>query len=189
MNEKINIGDSLRKKRKQENITMKALSDQTGLSIGYLSNVERNITSPTILNLQKICEALHTSLGDLVTRPEENGIVIRAKDRRQTIDENHNIHILTMDFGLSEGYSLLMINDPSSPYSSFEGTEWTHGITEVGYVVSGRIRVVINSTAYDLERGDSILIRENTPHKVYNLSTTEKVVTYWTRYQKRTDEQ
>ncbi|MCI2132271.1 MAG: cupin domain-containing protein [Eubacterium sp.] len=168
---------------------MKALSDQTGLSIGYLSNVERNITSPTILNLQKICEALHTSLGDLVTRPEENGIVIRAKDRRQTIDENHNIHILTMDFGLSEGYSLLMINDPRSPYSSFEGTEWTHGFTEVGYVVSGRIRVVINSTAYDLEQGDSILIRENAPHKVYNLSTTEKVVTYWTRYQKRTDEQ
>ena len=112
---------------------------------------------------------------------------VPPKVKQNPPEPTHNIHILTMDFGLSEGYSLLMINDPSSPDSSFEGTEWTHAFAEVGYVISGRMRVVVNDKSYDIEAGDSILIHANMPHKVYNLSTTEKVVTYWTRYQKRSD--
>ena len=79
-------------------MTLQELAQATGLSTGYISNIERNMTSPTLSNLQKICEVFDTSLGDLIERTVQNRIVIRRDERAKYIEENQDMKIEDIDF-------------------------------------------------------------------------------------------
>lgn len=57
-----NIGQRIKEIRKSKSITIQKLSQFTDLSVGYLSNLERNQASPTLNNLQRICVALGISI-------------------------------------------------------------------------------------------------------------------------------
>ena len=61
-----NIGQRIKEIRKSKSITIQKLSQFTDLSVGYLSNLERNQASPTLSNLQRICVALGISIRDLL---------------------------------------------------------------------------------------------------------------------------
>ena len=52
------LGAQVRKIRKSKNFTLKELAEQTGLSIGYISQIERNLTDPSLFTLRKISAAL-----------------------------------------------------------------------------------------------------------------------------------
>lgn len=173
------IGSSIRRLRKLQNMTLQQLSAATGLSLGYLSYIERNAKSPTLINLQKICEVLNTSLGDLLERNAEEKVVVRREEREITIDEKNNTKIETVDFGEEHGCYLFMTIEPGS---SFEGTYWTHKYDEVGTVISGELRVDIDGETYDLRQGDTILVKAHSRHCCYNRSDTESVITFWSRY-------
>ena len=62
-----NIGQRIKEIRKSKSITIQKLSQFTDLSVGYLSNLERNQASPTLNNLQRICVALGISIRDLLS--------------------------------------------------------------------------------------------------------------------------
>ncbi|MDO5409430.1 MAG: helix-turn-helix domain-containing protein [Lachnospiraceae bacterium] len=173
-----NIGTNIRRMRKAQRITLQQLAESSGLSVGYLSNVERNVTSPTLINLQKICEVLKTSLGDLLERNEREKIVIRKDEREITVDEEKNTRIETLEFGKEFGSCLYMTIEPES---NFEGTVWQHECHEVGTIISGEMRVEMEGVSYDLREGDTILVKAHTPHCCYNTSKTEAVVSYWFR--------
>lgn len=173
------IGNSIRKLRKQQNLTLLELAAKTNLSVGYLSNVERNAKSPTLVKLQKICEVLNTSLGDLLDRNAEERVIIRRDDREITVYEENNTIVETIEFGEPYGSYLYMTIEPNS---SFEGTAWTHKFSEVGTVLSGKLSVDVDGEFYHLNEGDTILIRANSRHRCYNNSDNEPVVTYWARH-------
>lgn len=97
------IGSSIRRMRKAQHMTLQQLAEASQFSVGYLSNVERNVTSPTLINLQKICEVLKTSLADLLERNEREKVVIRWKEREITVDEVNNTRIETLEFGREYG--------------------------------------------------------------------------------------
>ena len=52
------LGEQIRNIRKSRDFTLKALAQQTGLSIGYISQIERNLTDPSLSTLRKISAAL-----------------------------------------------------------------------------------------------------------------------------------
>ena len=81
---------------------MQQLAEATGLSTGYLSNLERNVNSPTLVNIQKICEALDISLGDMVERNREESIIVRKDEREVVIDEQNSIRLENIDYGLDK---------------------------------------------------------------------------------------
>jgi transcriptional regulator with XRE-family HTH domain len=64
------MGDELRRARQQAGITQEQLSFRAGLSRPYISQLERNLKSPTVETLFLICEALGISAADLVRRVE-----------------------------------------------------------------------------------------------------------------------
>ncbi|MGN0204227.1 MAG: helix-turn-helix domain-containing protein [Coprococcus sp.] len=173
------IGTNIRSLRKARGLTLQQLADASNLSVGYLSNVERNVTSPTLINLQKICEVLQTSLADLLERNEKERVVIRREERELTVDEVKNTRIETLEFGQEFGSYLFMTIEPGS---SFEGTTWSHACNEVGVILSGEMRVEMEGISYNLREGDAILIKAHTTHSCYNSSETEPVVSYWSRF-------
>lgn len=162
------IGSKIKEIRKQKNITIQKLSQFTDLSVGYLSNLERNQASPTLNNLQKICVALEVSLRDLLTPHEEEKILLRKEDSKLYEYEEYKLNIRRIDFGKKRGiyeYSTYEVGEDIPP-------SWGHHpYPEVGTILEGRMEVVLDDVSYILEEGDSIYIKPHTYHTMRNAGT------------------
>ena len=66
---------------------MKDLSARSGLSISYLSMLERGLSSPTIANLNKICRAFNITLSGLVLTLDQDKILVKKDERRRIYDD------------------------------------------------------------------------------------------------------
>lgn len=172
------IGGSIRSLRKSKKKTLQQLAQETGLSTGYLSNIERDFTSPTLANLQKICEIFNTSLGDLLERNAEEKIIIRKKDREGYVDDDTNMKIEIIDFGLQ---TVSFLSVELAPLSETRNEWWTHTYGEVGTVQQGKLNVILEGDEFFLEEGDSIYIKANTKHSFYNDSADEACLSFWVR--------
>lgn len=171
------IGFSVREHRRKKGMTLQQLSETTGLSIGYLSNLERNANSPTLVNIQKICEALGISFYTLLERNKEENIIIRRDQREKLISEENNMLLENIDFGLENESFIYMTIEPDSPG---DGLSWEHEYAEVGTVIKGRLTLDLENQTFELSEGDTILIKAHTRHCYYN-RTNESCVSYWTR--------
>ena len=60
------LGEKIKAIRKKLGYTLQELSEKTELSIGFLSNIERDLNSPSISNLQQICQALNVNLMEIL---------------------------------------------------------------------------------------------------------------------------
>lgn len=172
------IGRSIRSFRKTNKITLQQMSSETGLSVGYLSNIERNITSPTLTNLQRICEVFNTSLGDLLERNAQERVIITKEERELYVDNVTDMSIDIVDFGIDE-VSFLFVK--LEPLSDTKEERWTHEFDEVGTVISGQLTVMLENEEIDLKEGDSIYVKANTKHSFFNKSETEVSISHWTR--------
>ena len=172
------VGTSIRKLRKQRKMTLQQLSEAVGLSVGYLSYLERNEKSPTLVNMARICEALNTSMADLLELNSQEKVVIRKDEREITVDEASNVRIETVDFGKEYGNYLYMTMEPGG---SFDGTFWEHKCHEIGTILSGTMAVQIEGDRYELEEGDTVLIKAHSRHCCYNLGD-KPVIAFWSRF-------
>ena len=153
------IGADIRALRKARKLTLTQLADKLGRSLGWLSQVERDISTPSIDDLRAICAALDAPLSILFrsthSNPDEVGRIVRATARRA---------IGTVE-GLSE--SLLspdLTDEFEVVHSTFapgaERSETTTRATqELAYLVSGRLDVWIGDKAFNVAQGDSFRIR------------------------------
>lgn len=171
------IGSSLRSLRKSKKVTLQQMARETGLSTGYLSNIERNVTSPTLTNIQRICEVLNSSLGDLLERNAEEKIVIRKADREILIEEP-SMRVESIDFGIP---NTCFLHVEMPPDTDIRDEWWTHEFDEVGTVLEGAMWVDMDGKTFELHRGDSIYVKAHTRHNYYNKSKTEYSKSYWTR--------
>ncbi|HSN35898.1 MAG TPA: helix-turn-helix domain-containing protein, partial [Arthrobacter sp.] len=64
------IGSRIRAARQSQRLTIEQVADATGLTKGFLSRVERDLTSPSVASLVTLCQVLSISIGDLFAAPE-----------------------------------------------------------------------------------------------------------------------
>ena len=171
------IGKKIKYYRKQVNLSLKEISERTGLSMGYLSNLERDQTSPTYDNLCSICDAMSVSVVDLIMDTVSYQCVIKKNERPQIYSNNYRVkYEFTTDKGLNmQGMCLTFPED----YWGVE-TSWGHDTDEFGIVTKGAFAFEINCETYILEEGDSIYIKARTPHK-WRKITQGECVSYWTK--------
>ena len=79
------LGEKIKTIRKNKDYTLKQLSEITGLSIGFLSNIERDLNSPSINNLQQICSALGINLMEILDEEIASNPVTRAAEREEIL--------------------------------------------------------------------------------------------------------
>lgn len=60
------VGDYIKDIRKGNKMSVRVLAEKTGLTIGYISNIEKNRSSPTLSTLNKICDALNIPLSEFL---------------------------------------------------------------------------------------------------------------------------
>ena len=172
------LGQDLRVLRKQRGLTLAELGESVGRSVGWLSQVERDISEPSLDELRALSAALGVPItsffGKAPTDPREEGRVVR-KDARRPL--GHRVD------GLAEELlSPDLTDDFEVIHSTFApGSERieppTRATQEVGYIVSGQLDVIIDGDRFTLTPGDSFRIRGE-PFRWAN-PTSEPCVVIW----------
>lgn len=165
-----NIGQRIKEIRKSKSITIQKLSQFTDLSVGYLSNLERNQASPTLNNLQRICVALGISIRDLLSPSGKERTLIRQEEQQLYEYDEYKLQIRRLDFGKKRGIYEFSTYDPETKDTP---PSWgLHPYAEVGVILEGKMEVNLDGTVYLLGPGDSIYIKPNLYHTMRNAGDT-----------------
>ncbi|WP_368186006.1 helix-turn-helix domain-containing protein [Aestuariibius sp. HNIBRBA575] len=154
------LGADLRALRKARGYTLTDLAESLGRSVGWLSQVEREMSDPSVSDLRAMAKALDVSVSSLFrtssTPTNEDGLIVRKSSRRP---------IGSRDDGLVEELlSPDLTDDFEVVHSTFEpGALMNDAVTrptqEVGYVVGGKLTLWIDDVEFNLSPGDSFRIR------------------------------
>lgn len=171
------IGKKLKFQRNQAKLTLKDLSERTGLSIGYLSNIERDLTSPTLDNLQLICNSMSIDMITVISGANSFNPCIRKDERKVMFGTDSRIHyqMLTGENLKLRGFCQIL---PAGYDDAV--TSWGHEMDECGVVIEGVLHLEIDGVPYVLEPGDSVYLLAHTVHKFKRLSEEDCVI-YWFR--------
>lgn len=155
------LGAAIRKRRKQMQMTLQALSDRSGVSVGYLSQVERDNATPTLGTLAQIADALDAPLDYFIAAPKPTDGLTRAGMRPQFSLPNSALtyEALAADFPGSELSSYILTVPPgyASETVSHEGEEMI-------FVLEGEIEQGLDGQPIRMGVGDSLHYSGQLPH-------------------------
>lgn len=174
------IGQKIRSKRKSKNLTIVELSEQIDVTSGYISQIERDLISPSLSVLKRLSEALEIPLSSLFLEEDTNSVVtIQQADRTKVKFGNINVEVEFIT-------PLIRNNDKSNNVEAFmfklKPRMWLseqtiiHESKECMYVLCGKIECHIGSNIYNVSKGDSLCVPENTGHMILNNSDGETEV-------------
>lgn len=154
------LGADLRALRKARGLTLTEMADELGRSVGWLSQVERDKSEPSISALRQIAEVLDVSVSSLFGQDavpfEEQGYVVRATARRPIGSRAAGLVEQLLSPDLTDDFEV--VHSTFEPGASLE-TLVKRPTQEVGYIVSGRLDICIDGAWHTLGEGDSFRIR------------------------------
>lgn len=153
------LGADLRALRKARRLTLLDLSGQLGRSVGWLSQVERDISAPSINDLRDIARILDVSVSSLFraeSSAAEAGYVVRQGSRRPIGSREAGLVEELLSPDLTDAFEVV--------HSTFEpGAVLPQPVArptqEVGYVIQGRLTLWVGEQEFKLAAGDSFRIR------------------------------
>lgn len=153
---KSNLGFDIRGLRKSRGLTLNELALKMKRSVGFLSQVERGISSPSIDDLRVIAKALNVPVSWFFVTESSNeaerGVIVRSHSRRALGTEETGIveELLSPDLGGSfEVFRTEIAPQAEMTEPVFRETE------EAGFVVSGEFDLWIEDSLFHLNAGDS----------------------------------
>ena len=164
------IGSLVKSIRKSSGITLKELAGGCGLSVGYLSLLERGLNSPTITNLHKICQVLNITLADLFTHLNNDQNIVKKDGRRVIFETPGSLKYEAVTEGNRHINSTCM-----TIYDDVRHESDSHIADEFGYIVKGSMTIVIDGMSYELGEGDAVYIRAGSVHSCHKTSDCECV--------------
>ncbi|OIQ35309.1 MAG: Cro/Cl family transcriptional regulator [Roseobacter sp. MedPE-SWchi] len=164
------IGQRMRELRKAKGLTLKQLAATTDLSIGYLSQLERQDADPSIRALNVIGKALGVGINWFFPDPDaeqnpEIGYVVRA-DRRRALRFASGIKDELLSPSLAG--QLEMVLTTFEPGASSGEELYAHRGEEAGFIVEGQLEVTIKEQVFLLAVGDTIQFASDQPHRYRN---------------------
>ena len=168
----MDIGKKLKELRIQNDLTLNDLASRCELTKGFLSQVEHNLTMPSIATLADIVEALGSNLSEFFREEEEKQIVFTAQDFFEDEQEDYKIEWVIPNAQKNEMEPILLTLHPRCKSRNMEA----HQGEEFGYVLSGSVDLMLDETAYHIREGDSFSYRTSKQHYLMNNGTIAAVV-------------
>ncbi len=153
------LGADIRALRKSRGITLQAMASRLGRSVGWMSQIERDLSTPSIEDLRAMAAVLEVPLSLLFstspTDANEAGRIVRRNDRRPLGDPGAGLVEELLSPDLTDKFEVV-----HSTFAAGAATgETTRPTQELGYVISGRLSLWIGGVEYDVGPGDSFRIR------------------------------
>jgi len=162
------LGADLRALRKSRGFRLNALALKIGRSVGFLSQVERGLSDPSLSDLRKLAAALEVPLGFFFAHeasdPGEIGYIVRANARRRLGDPSDGLTEELLSPDLGGAFEVFRsVFEPGAELGGFQQRE----TEEAGYVVSGSLTLFIGDACFVLGEGDSFRFH-NEPYRWRN---------------------
>jgi transcriptional regulator with XRE-family HTH domain len=168
----MDIGSTIRAIRKRKNITIAQICEATGLSQGFMSQVETNKTSPSIATLENIAQALNVPLAYLLLKKEERMRIVRKGERTITTSGSDDLKVEHLSH--SKNVRMRIIEFP--PGASTGEIPHAHEGEEVHVVIKGRVYAEQGEDQAEFGEGDSFSWNACTPHLVRNAGEETAIV-------------
>ena len=172
------IGGQIRELRKAKGMTLRAVAGAAGISVGYLSQIERDRSRLPIGVLKRISTALGVQINWFFHGSDapanEKDIVVRADSRRRLTFTALGIEEELLSPNLAGPLEMLM----STIEPGADSGEYSHEGVEAGLVVSGTLDLWVAGQFFRLNAGDSFSFRSTETHRCAN-SGTEAAKVVW----------
>ena len=158
----MDIGAKLKELRILKGLTQEELADRAELSKGFISQLERDLTSPSIATLMDILQCLGTSIGEFFNETPEEQIVFGKTDYFEKHDQElkNEIKWIIPNAQKNMMEPILLTLEPGGetyPDNPHEGEEF-------GYVLQGNISIHIGSKTYKAKKGESFYFVSDKKH-------------------------
>lgn len=172
-NTDIRIGTKIREARQRRGLSLEQVATATGLTKGFISQVERDLTSVSVASLVNICNIIGLRIGSLFEPARRD--LIRHVDRPPINFGGRGVTEFLLTPASQERIQVIESQiEPGGgsgdePYSLAGDSEFVH-------VIRGELQITVHGDTYLLETGDSLTFSPRDPHSWRNPSQEETMV-------------
>lgn len=167
----MNIGDRIKRLRIKNSLTQEELADRSELTKGFISQVERDLTSPSIATLVDILEGLGTNLKDFFNENLDEKIVFSKDDAFETENEDlkYNLKWIIPNAQKNAMEPILVELDQNGRTKE----DSPHEGEEFGYVIGGSIFIHLGNETLKVKKEESFYFKANSNHYISNAGKTK----------------
>lgn len=164
----LTLGQRLRARRKAIGRTMQQVATESGLTVGFISQIERGISTPSLASLYNVAQALQTSVDHFVSNaPGRGHSVVSHSGQRQTYKVGGTARFYEF---FERGFPEAKLNACLSHVPPGHLSEMmSHAGEEFVYLVSGTMNYEVDGTSYRLGAGDTLHFDSHKPHRGQNI--------------------
>lgn len=177
MTTELQLGPRIRALRQGRHKTLRDIAERAGVTESFLSQVERDVTSPSIATVQRIARALDLSIAQLFAEDADTGRVVRREARRRVAYAG----LKAVDEFLTANMAgrLQVILSTIEPGGGTGADPYTHDSDEeVAIVLAGVLDLWVGDEHYVLREGDAITLPSRLPHWNTNLGADPVTVLF-----------
>ena len=176
------VGRRIRDLRHGRKLSLETVAAKTKLSVGFLSQIERGLSSPSLRVLATLADVLGVGIAGLFgARPSDGsseGVVTRAPQRAELKLWRSGISKQLLSPGGSDGrLNLFLVH--MEPGGSTGDELYTHDGEEAGLVLEGEMRLTVDAETWTLKTGDSFRFTSRRPHRFSNPADDARAVVLW----------
>lgn len=177
------VGQRLRELRRGRKLSLETVAARSDLSIGFLSQIERGLSSPSLRVLATLADVLGIGIAGLFGAKEKadtagDAIVTREKARAKLNLWRTGISKQLLSPAGSDGrLNLFLVH--MEPGGNTGDELYTHDGEEAGLVIEGEMKLTVDAESWTLKRGDSFRFASRRPHRFSNPSRENKAVVLW----------
>jgi DNA-binding transcriptional MerR regulator/mannose-6-phosphate isomerase-like protein (cupin superfamily) len=162
------IGIRLRQLRTQRKLSLALVARSVGISVGFLSALERSHMTASVGTLRKLARFYKTNILDFFDPAESNSRVVRPAERR-VLEAGPGVRMELLAWGNTVMEPHLFRIAPQAG----SGESYTHEGEEFLHVLRGELQIALHDEQYRLKSGDSFYFESATPHRWSNPGRTE----------------
>lgn len=170
----MDIGERIKELRIERGLTQEELADRAELSKGFISQIERNLTSPSIATLEDVVLALGMDFGSFFSEEEKPQVVFTDEDYFVKEDDarKYSIEWIVPNAQKNE-MEPLRVKLEAGGQTLLDNP---HEGEEFGYVISGSIVVHIGKEAHKVKKGETFYLY---PDKAHYISSARGAEIIW----------
>jgi len=162
------IGAHLRQLRVKRRLSLAQVANAVGISVGFLSALERSQMSGSVATLRKLARFYRTNILDFFDAGEGSKRLVRPTERK-VLEAGRGVRMELLAWGNTVMEPHLFRVAPESG----SGDSYTHEGEEFLYVLRGELAITLDGEEYRLKSGDSFYFESATPHRWRNPGRTE----------------
>lgn len=171
------LGEKIRELRKSKGMTLNELATKIDFTASYLSQIERELIEPSLSALRKIADGLDVTMYYFLADETSDTILIKKEERKRLDLPASSIiyEFITpiADAKLKTKMDIIYFELEPKSWSSEEPL--IHTSDECILILNGKVEILVGDKKYILNTGDSIYVKENNYHRLYNLSDEKSI--------------